>query len=138
MAASSGYDVSMKLRQLLIVLAAAVVALPVVAQDATRGARLYADTPKLTGQPVAACVSCHADIGTLREVLRNRRGQCDDPALLARWLEAVISGAQPGAVNAKAQYRGVLKAKDLRDLAVYIACVKQAGDSGLRLTDRDG
>ncbi len=34
--------------------------------------------------------------------------------------------ARPGAVNAKAQYRGVLKAKDLRDLAACIACARQA------------
>jgi hypothetical protein len=71
-------------------------------------------------------VSCHAELNTLREMLQNRRGRCDDAAALARWLDAVISGAQPGAAGAKAQYRGVLRAKDLRDLAAYIACAKQA------------
>ena len=110
-------------------LAAAVLAagLPALAQDAERGARLYTDTAKLTGRPVANCVSCHADTATLRELLRNRGGRCDDPAALARWIDAVIGGAQPGAVNAKVQYRGVLKPKDVRDLAAYIACAKQAG-----------
>jgi len=117
----------------LILAAAALLALPALAQDATRGARLYADTAKLTGKPVAACVACHADTATLREMLRNRRGQCDDPVALARWLGAVVTGAQPGAANAKAQYRGVLKPKDLRDLAAYIACSKQAAASGTEL-----
>jgi hypothetical protein len=44
---------------------------------------------------------------------------------LARWIEQVIGGAQPGAVSAKRQYQGVLKAKDVRDLAAYVACAKQ-------------
>jgi cytochrome c553 len=122
----------MKITYLLVAIAACS-ALPALAQDAARGARLYADTAKLTGKPVATCVACHADIGTLREVLRNRRGQCDDAAVLARWLDAVISGAQPGAANSKAQYRGVLKPKDLRDLAAYIACTKQARLSATEL-----
>jgi cytochrome c553 len=107
--------------------------LPALAQDAAREARLYADTAKLTGKPVATCVACHADVATLREMLRNRRGQCDDQAALARWLDAVVTGAQRGAVNAKAQYRGVLKPKDLRDLAAYIVCTKQAAASGTEL-----
>jgi len=93
---------------------------------------LYEDTAKVTGKPVGACVACHSETGTLREMLRNRRGQCDDQAALARWLDAVIAGAQPGAANAKAQYRGVLKPKDLRDLAAYIACTKQAAANGPR------
>ena len=63
----------MKITHLLVAIAACS-ALPALAQDAARGARLYADTAKLTGKPVATCVACHADIGTLREVLRNRRG----------------------------------------------------------------
>ena len=124
----------MKIRTLLAAIAVAVAA-PVMAQDAARGARLYADTAKTTGNPVAACTSCHAEIATLRELVRNRRGQCDDAAALARWLDAVIDGAQPGAVNAKAQYRGVLKPKDLRDLAAYIACARQAAVHGLEPSD---
>jgi len=119
----------MKICKLLAAVAVAVAA-PVMAQDAARGARLYADTAKTTGNPVAACTSCHAEIGALREMVHNRRGQCDDAAALARWLGAVIDGAQPGAVNAKAQYRGVLKPKDLRDLAAYIACTRQAAVHG--------
>ena len=115
----------MKITYLLVAIAACS-ALPALAQDAARGARVYSDTAKLTGKPVATCVGCHAEMRTLRELIGNRGGRCDDPAALARWLDAVISGAQPGATNAKAQYRGVLKAKDLRDLAAYIACTKQA------------
>lgn len=110
----------------LLAAAAALASLPALAQDAARGARLYAETGRLTGKPVASCVACHSDIGTLRELLRNRRGQCDDAAALARWIGAVVDGAQPGAANAKLQFRGVLKAGDLRDLAAYIACTKQA------------
>lgn len=112
---------------------AILLATPAAAQDAARGARLYADTAKETGRPVGSCLSCHADLGTLRELLNNSRGRCDDAASLARWLDAVISGAQPGAVNAKAQYRGVFKAKDLRDLAAYIACTRQAAVTGPEL-----
>jgi cytochrome c553 len=114
------------MKVLTVLIGAAMVATPVLAQNATRGAQLYEDTAKVTGKPVGACIACHAETGTLREMLRNRRGRCDDAAALARWLEAVIAGAQPGAANAKAQYRGVLKPKDLRDLAAYIACTKQA------------
>lgn len=116
-----------------LLLIAALLATPAAAQDAARGARLYADTAKETGKPVGACVSCHAELGTLRELLHNRRGRCDDAAALARWLDAVISGAQPGATGAKAQYRGVLKARDLRDLAAYISCTKQAAVTGVEL-----
>lgn len=124
----------MKIAKLLVA-TAAFCCMPALAQDAARGARLYADTAKLTGKPAASCVACHADVATLREMLRNRRGQCDDPAVLARWLDAVITGAQPGAVNAKAQYRGVLAPKDLRDLAAYIACAKQATTGGPALAE---
>jgi cytochrome c553 len=119
----------------LLVALAVVVAAPAMAQDAARGARLYADTAKATGKPVGSCVTCHADLRTLREMLSNRRGRCDDASALARWLEAVISGAQPGAAGAKAQYRGVLKPKDLRDLAAYIACTKQAGAAAPQVAD---
>lgn len=100
-------------------------AAPAQAQDAARGARLYAATGTVTGKPVASCVSCHSDMATLRELIANRRGKPDDAVAVARRLEAVIAGAQPGAANAKAQYRGVLSAKDLRDLAAYIARAKQ-------------
>jgi cytochrome c553 len=119
----------MKIARLLAA-AALAASLPALAQDAERGARLYADTAKLTGRPVASCVSCHSDPATLRELLRNRGGRCDDPAALARWIEQVIGGAQPGAAGAKRQYQGVMKPKDVRDLAAYIACAKQAGADG--------
>jgi mono/diheme cytochrome c family protein len=115
----------MKIETLAATMAAAL-AVAAQAQDATRGARLYAETAKLTGRPVASCVACHADMGTLRELIRNRGGHPDDPVALARWLDAVISGAQTGAANAKSQYRGVLTAADLRDLAAYIARAMQA------------
>jgi len=36
-------------------------------------------------------------------------------------LQKSIEGAVRGAANAKAQYRGVLTAKDLDDIAAYIA-----------------
>lgn len=117
----------------LVLAAVVTAAAPALAQDAARGARLYAQTAGETGRYVAACVDCHADMGALRELLVNRRGRCDDSASVARWLEAAVSGARPGAVNAKAQYRGVLKAKDLRDLAAYIVCTKQAAASGTEL-----
>jgi cytochrome c553 len=110
---------------LLPIVIAVALAAPAQAQDAARGARLYADTAAVTGKPVASCVSCHSDMATLRELIANRRGKPDDAIAVARRLEAVIAGAQPGAVNAKAQYLGVLSAKDLRDLAAYIARAKQ-------------
>jgi cytochrome c553 len=111
---------------LLIAAIAAALAAPATAQNAARGALLYADTAAVTGKPVAACVSCHSDMATLRELIANRRGKPDDAVAVARRLDAVIAGAQPGAANAKAQYRGVLTATDLRDLAAYIARAKQA------------
>ena len=113
--------------------AALLSAAPALAQDAARGARLYSQTAKETGREVASCVDCHAQMSTLRELIVNRRGRCDDAVAVARWLEAVVSGARPGAVNAKAQYRGVLKSKDLRDLGTYIACTKQASVDPARL-----
>jgi cytochrome c553 len=112
-------------RLLLGIAIAAALAAPALAQDAARGARLYADTAAVTGKPVASCVSCHSDMATLRELIANRRGKPDDAVAVARRLEAVIFGAQSGAANAKAQYRGVLSAEDLRDLAAYIARAKQ-------------
>lgn len=95
------------------------------AQDAGRGARLFDDTRSVTGADVAACKACHADASALRAMLANRGVRTDDAKQLARWLQAVIDGAQPGAANAKAQYRGVLKAQDVRDLAAYIAAARR-------------
>jgi len=118
---------------LTLLTAVAMVSTPVLAQNATRGAQLYADTAKLTGKPVGACIACHADMRTLRALIVNRGGHADDARALARWLEAVIAGAQPGAANAKAQYRGVLTPADLRDLAAYIAGARRASVDGAEL-----
>jgi cytochrome c553 len=101
-----------------------------VAQDAARGARLFADTARATGGRVAACATCHADTGTLREQMRNRGVKVDDAVAVARRLDAVVAGASPGATGAKAQYRGVLTATDIRDLAAYLARAKQVGAPG--------
>ena len=111
--------------EFLLSLLLAAAAAPVGAQDAGRGALLFLNTAKATGKPVAACASCHADMATLRELIANRGGKPEDFAAVARRLEAVIAGAQPSAANAKAQYRGVLTGRDLRDLAAYIARAKQ-------------
>ncbi len=94
---------------------------------------MYEDTAKVTGKPVGACVACHADLRTLRELIIIRGGHADDARVLARWLEALIAGAQPGAANAKAQYRGVLTPTDLRDLAAYITGARRAGVGGAAL-----
>ncbi len=96
------------------------------AQDAARGARIYTDTAAAIGKPVATCAACHADTRTLRELIRNRGGQPEDAPALARWLGAVFAGSQPGASSAKAQYRGMLTAADVHDLAAYIAEAKRA------------
>jgi hypothetical protein len=59
-------------------------------------------------------------------MIRNRGGQVDEAKQLARWIDAVIEGAQPGAKNAKLQYRGVLTRRDVLDLAAYIARTAKA------------
>ena len=92
-----------------------------LAQDAARGERLFNDTAAVTGKVVAPCVGCHGDVGALRQMVRNRGGRVDDVARLAYWIDDVIAGAQPGARNAKAQFRGVLTRKDMFDLAAYLA-----------------
>ncbi len=106
-----------------------------LAQDAARGAKLFADTARITGRAVAACAACHGDTDTLREQMRNRGIKADDMVAVARRLDAVIAGANPGAVGAKAQYRGVLTATDIRDLAAYLARTKQAGVTGPTVAD---
>jgi mono/diheme cytochrome c family protein len=77
-----------------------------------------------TGKPVGNCVACHANTDALREMIRNRGGKPDDAVSVRRVLQRAIDGAQPGAAGAKAQYRGVFKAKDLDDLAAYIVRAK--------------
>lgn len=120
-------------KQVAAVAIIAALAAPALGQDAARGARLYADTARQTGKPVAACKACHSDMTTLRELIANRGGRPDDATAVARRLEAVIAGARPGAANAKAQYRGVLTTGDLRDLAAYIARAKRAATSATEL-----
>jgi cytochrome c553 len=96
------------------------------AQDAVRGRRLFTDTARETGKNVAACASCHSDASALRAMLANRGVHVDEAGALARWLQSVIDGAQPGAVNAKAQFRAVLTPQDVLDLAAYLAGAKAA------------
>jgi len=91
-----------------------------VAQDAVRGAKLFANTRVETGRPVGNCVACHANQDALREMIRNRGGRPDEARSVAALMQRAVDGAQPGAVNAKAQYRGVLTPKDVRDLAAYL------------------
>lgn len=108
----------------LAVLVASITAGSAAAQDAARGQTLFTNTGGATGRPVGNCVACHANIGALREMIRNRGGRPDDAASVRRVLQRAIDGAQPGAAGVKAQYRGVLKAKDLDDLAAYIVRAK--------------
>lgn len=93
---------------------------PAAAQDPARGKALFANTRGATGKAVGNCIACHANSGALREMIRNRGGKPDDVASVRRVLQRAIDGAQPGAAGAKAQYRGVFRAKDLDDLAAYI------------------
>lgn len=99
-------------------------AVPAAAQDPARGQTLFTNTRGAIGKPVGNCVACHANIGALREMIRNRGGKPDDAVSVRRVLQRAIDGAQPGAAGVKAQYRGVLKAKDLDDLAAYIVRAK--------------
>jgi cytochrome c553 len=94
---------------------------PAVAQDAARGAQLFKSTAATTGKQVGNCVACHANQQALREMLRNRGVKPDDARAVRVHLQRSIDGAQPGAANAKAQYRGVLSERDLQDLAAYLA-----------------
>lgn len=96
------------------------------AQDAARGQTLFNNTRGVTGKPVGNCVACHANTQALREMIRNRGGKPDEARSVRAVLERSIAGAQPGAANAKAQYRGVLGGRDLADLAAYIAGAKSA------------
>lgn len=113
-----------------VLLAAAVlgaVASPVAAADAARGLELFRNTRGVTGKPVGNCITCHANQTALREMIANAGGKPADPKSVRKILQAAINGAVPGAVNAKAQFRGVLTARDLDDIAAYLATSKQAG-----------
>lgn len=96
-----------------------------VAQDAARGAQLFDDTRGVTGKPVANCVSCHADLMTLREMITNRGVRPDDARAVRRLVERALAGARAGATGAKSQFRGVLTEQDIADLAAYIASVRR-------------
>lgn len=114
------------LRALATLLFLALCSSPVGAQDAARGRLLFEKTSVVTGKPVGNCVACHANQSALREMISNRGGKASDPRSIRRILQLAIDGAAPGAVNAKAQFRGVLTPKDLDDLAIYIAGAKGA------------
>jgi mono/diheme cytochrome c family protein len=90
------------------------------AQDAERGHKLFADTRGATGKPVGDCIACHASSDALRGIIENRGGNPKDQRFVRAVLQKSIEGSVPGAANAKAQYRGVLTAKDLDDLSAYI------------------
>jgi cytochrome c553 len=120
----------------LAVLVASITAGSAAAQDAARGQTLFTNTRGAIGKPVGNCVACHANIGALREMIRNRGGRPDDAASVRRVLQRAIDGAQPGAAGVKAQYRGVFKTKDLDDLAAYIVRAKLStlrGENALAL-----
>jgi cytochrome c553 len=91
------------------------------AQDIERGRKLFTETGAATGKPVGSCVACHANSDALRGMLENRGGSPQDARFVRAMLQKSIDGAVAGARNAKAQYRGVLTAKDLDDLSAYIA-----------------
>ena len=91
------------------------------AQDAERGRKLFTDTRGVTGKPVGNCIACHANNEALRAMLENRGGNPKDARFVRGVLQKAIEGSVAGAPNAKAQYRGVLTAKDLDDLAAYVA-----------------
>lgn len=101
-------------------------AVPASAQDAARGQRLFNDTSAVVGREVAGCVTCHSEAGTLRAMLANRGIPAGNARAIQTVLQRAITGAQPGARAAKAQYRGVLSDKDLADLAAYLARVQSA------------
>lgn len=94
------------------------------AQDAERGRRLFMDTRGATAKPVGNCVACHANVDALREMIVNRGVKPTDPRSVRVLLQKAIEGSIPGAVNPKAQYRGVLTTKDLDDLAAWIALAR--------------
>ena len=91
------------------------------AQDAERGRKLFADTRGATGKAVGNCIACHANSDALRGMIENRGGNAKDARFVRAVLQKSIEGSVAGAANAKAQYRGVLTAKDLDDIAAYIA-----------------
>lgn len=96
------------------------------AADPARGRQLFENTRAVTGKPVGNCVGCHANQAALREMIANRGGKPSEARSVRRVLQAALDGAVVGAVNAKAQFRGVLTAKDLDDIAAYLTGSRQA------------
>lgn len=92
---------------LLILLLTACHALPVAAQDALRGKRLYLDAGRLTGAG-PSCVDCHGGFpGALHGIGR--------AAGRPRAIEYAL-----GAVGQMAILRNRLSAQDIEDLAAYL------------------
>ncbi|MCX7902816.1 MAG: hypothetical protein N2483_11200 [Burkholderiaceae bacterium] len=83
------------MRDAVVAVALTAVGAAARAQDAARRARLCGDTAAATAAPVAACRACHSDVAARRAMLSNRGVKTDDTRQLARWLPAVIEGAQP-------------------------------------------
>jgi mono/diheme cytochrome c family protein len=107
--------------QLLAACLLAGLAAAAAAQDTERGRKLFADTRGATGKPVGNCIACHANGDALRGMIENRGGDPKDARFVRAVLQKSIEGSVAGAVNAKAQYRGLLTTKDLDDLSAYIA-----------------
>lgn len=111
----------MRSRQWIGALALALLESAAAGQDIDHGAALFKATGVQTGKAVGNCIGCHANNEALREMIRNRGGNPADARSVRILLQRAIDGAQPGALNAKMQYRGVLTPKDVQDLAAYIA-----------------
>lgn len=111
----------MNRRSLMAPLLGVLVASACFAQDAEHGRKLFMDARGTTGRQVGNCVACHANSDALRGMIENRGGNPKNARFVRSVLQKAIEGSTPGAANAKAQYRGVLTAKDLDDLAAYIA-----------------
>lgn len=99
-----------------------------LAGDPVRGRQLFESTRVVTGKPVGNCVNCHANQAALREMIANRGGKPSDARSVGRLLQRAIDGAVPNALNAKAQFRGVLTPRDVDDLATYLAGARRSGN----------
>jgi mono/diheme cytochrome c family protein len=105
-------------------------AAPAHAGDPARGRQLFENTRSVTGKPVGNCISCHSNQAALREMIANRGGKPSDARSVRRILQSALDGAVVGAFNAKAQFRGVLTAQDVDDIASYLASAKRASIAG--------
>lgn len=99
--------------RLALASALAAMALPALAQNAARGATLYAALPGQAG--VGSCISCHGDpINNRNSVLRGAAGA----ALISKTITAV---------SAMGYLRQHLADTDLADIAAYLGTVVPAG-----------